>query len=252
DLRALFVEANLAKLMDDLIARVNVMSGDGLRALGSTAALQVQPLRRLIILGNRLVDPQSPPLAAFLLALQLFVEAFQYSGSGRRLIQIARPSIVNYGLYGIAGPDQTTQRLQQLVIARGNLAVQLDCFLECQCSGDQIRCQVILDKLLYDIDRAIDALSLGTDPNGQGDAERRAFAYGLIIETFLLNRANADNILTAITAAQLTVAATRTRDSPLPPGSPEDIYLSNLIDDLAALQVTYTNQLGNPFLQCLF
>jgi hypothetical protein len=250
DLRAVFVEANLAKLMDDLIARVNVMSADGLRALGSTAAIQVQPLRRLIQLGNRLVDPQSPPLAAFLLALQLFVEAFQYSGSGRRLIQIARPSILNYGLYGVAGPDQTTQRLQQLVIARGNLAVQLDCFLECQCSGDQVRCQVILDKLLYDIDRAIDALSLGTDQNGQGDAERRAFAYGLIIETFLLNNDGNDNILQAIGAAQQTVTGTRNRDLPAP-GSPEDLYLSNLTNDLTALQVRYVNRQQNPFFQCV-
>ena len=186
DLRALFQEANLAKLMDDLIARVNVMSADGLRALGSTAVLQVQPIRRLIQLGQRIVDPQSPPLAAFLLALRLFVEAFQFSKSGSRLIQIARPSIVNYGLYGTNGPDDTALRLGELVIARGNFAVQLDCFLPCQCSPDQIRCQIILDKLLYDIDRAIDALSLGSDANGQGDAEMRAFAYGLIIETLML------------------------------------------------------------------
>jgi hypothetical protein len=186
DLRALFQEANLAKLMDDLIARVNVMSADGLRALGATAVLQVQPIRRLIQLGQRLVDPQSPPLAAFLLALRLFVEAFQFTASGSRLIQIARPSIVNYGLYGVSGPDDTTLRLGDLVIARGNFAVQLDCFLPCQCSPDQVRCQIILDKLLYDIDRAIDALSLGSDPSGQGDAEMRAFAYGLIIETLLL------------------------------------------------------------------
>jgi hypothetical protein len=250
DLRALFQEANLAKLMDDLIARVNVMSAEGLRALGSTAALQVQPMRRLIQIGNRLVDPQSPPLAAFLLALRLFVEAFQYSASGRRLIQIARPSIVNYGLYGIAGPDQTTQRLQQLVIARGNLAVQNDCFLECQCGGGQVRCQVILDKLLYDIDRAIDALSLGIDPNGQGDAETRAFAYGLVIETFLLNNDNNDNLLAAIMAAQATVIATRTRDNP-PPGSQEDIYLTNLANDLATLQTAYANQQLSPFFQCV-
>ena len=172
--------------MDDLIARVNVMSADGLRALGSTAVLQVQPMRRLIQLGNRIVDPQSPPLAAFLLALQLFVEAFQFSASGYRLIQIARPSILNYGLYGINGPDDTTLRLADLVIARGNLAVQLDCFLPCQCSQDQVRCQIILDKLLYDIDRAIDALSLGFDSTELDSAETRAFAYGLIIETLLL------------------------------------------------------------------
>jgi hypothetical protein len=193
DLRALFQEANLARLMDDLIARVNVMNADGLRALGSTAVLQVQPMRRLIQIGQSLVSPPSPQLASFLDALLLFVEAFKYSASGYRLIQIARPSIVSYGLYGVSGPDQNTLRLGDLVIARGNLAVQLDCFLPCQCSSDQIRCQIILDKLLYDIDRSIDALSLGFDPSGSGidlagisSAETRAFAYGLVIETLLL------------------------------------------------------------------
>jgi hypothetical protein len=192
DLRALFVEANLAKLMDDLIARVNVMNADGLRALGATGVLQVQPMRRLIQLGQNLVSPPSPQLAAFLEALLLFVEAFKYSASGSRLIQIARPSILNYGLYGVGGPDKNTLRLGDLVIARGNLAVRLDCFLECQCSPSQVRCQIILDKLLYDIDRAIDALSLGFDSNGSGidsvgksNAETRAIAYGLVVETLL-------------------------------------------------------------------
>jgi hypothetical protein len=254
DLRALFVEANLAKLMDDLISRVNVMSADGLRALGSTAVLQVQPMRRLIRLGNRIVDPQSPQLAAFLVALRLFVEAFEFAPSGYRLIQIARPSIVSYGLYGANGPDAPSLRLQQLVIARGRLAVQLDCFLPCQCSADQVRCQVILDKLLYDIDRAIDALSLGTDPNGNGDAETRAFAYGLIIETFLLNTNNVppdnDNILTAIGSGQTRVVNTRKADSP-PPGSTEDVYLTNLGTDLANLRTAYTSQANNPFFQCV-
>jgi hypothetical protein len=49
-----------------------------------------------------------------------------------------------------------------------------------------------LDKLLYDIDRAIDALSLGFDPDGSGidsvgksSAETRAIAYGLVVETLL-------------------------------------------------------------------
>jgi hypothetical protein len=186
DLRSLFQESNIARLMDDLIARVNVMNADGLRALGSTAVLQVQPMRRLIQLGNRLVDPQSPPLAAFLLALKLFTEAFQYSSSGSRLIHVARPAIVSYGLYGLAGPDPATTRLGNLVIARGNLAIELDCLLNCGCSSDDVRCQVLLDKVLYDLDRAIDAMSLGVDPDGKGDAEMRAFAYGLLIETLLL------------------------------------------------------------------
>jgi hypothetical protein len=197
DLRALFQEANLARLMDDLIARVNVMNADGLRALGSTAVIQVQPMRRLIQLGRRLVDPQSPPLASFLLALEMFIEAFQYSSSGSRLIHIARPAIISYGLYGISGSDTATARLNDLVVARGKLAVALDCFLPCECTSSDVRCQIILDKLLYDIDRAIDALSLGSDPDGRGDAEIRAAAYGLIIETLPLDKAVVDPFLQA-------------------------------------------------------
>jgi hypothetical protein len=207
-------------------------------------------MRRLIRLGNRLVDPQSPQLAAFLVALRLFVEAFEFAPSGYRVIQIARPSIVSYGLYGASGPDAPSLRLQQLVIARGRLATQLDCFLPCQCSASQTRCQIILDKLLYDIDRAIDALSLGTNPDGVGDAETRAFAYGLIIETFLLNNDANDNIRTAIMNGQALVQTTVNNDRP-PFGSPEDIYLRNLQTDLNNLLAAYTSQQTNPYFGCV-
>jgi hypothetical protein len=99
--------------MDDLIARVNVMNADGPRALGAMAVLQVLPMRRLIRLGNFLVDPQSPPLASFLLALQLFTEAFQYAsmanyppthypGQGRHRSFYAITSLTAEK----AGPDQ--------------------------------------------------------------------------------------------------------------------------------------------------
>jgi hypothetical protein len=234
DLRALFQEANLARLMDDLIARVNVMNADGLRALGSTAVLQVQPMRRLIRLGNFLVDPQSPPLASFLLALQLFAEAFQYASSGSRLIHIARPPILSYGLYGMSGPDNVTDRLNRLVVARGNLAVALDCFMPCECTADDIRCQIILDKLLYDIDRAIDALSLGSDPNGNSEADMRAAAYGLIIETLLLSTQNADAALTGL------IAGIRTQLQSLHvPTDPRYLLLNSQLDDLVKVTAKF-------------
>jgi hypothetical protein len=234
DLRALFQEANLAKLMDDLIARVNVMSADGLRALGSTAVLQVQPLRRLIQLGRRLGDPQSPPLAAFLLALELFTEAFQNSSSGSRLISIARPAILSYGLYGLGGPDKATARLNKLVVARGNLAVQVDCFMPCSCTQDYVRCQIILDKLLYDIDRAIDALTLGTNSEGDGEAETRAFAYGLIIETFLLTTGNINLALDDAIDVTAKKAGFQT-------GRPEFIFFDNLLTDLTDLRKRFND-----------
>jgi hypothetical protein len=135
--------------------------------------------------------------------------------------------------------------------------VQLDCFLPCQCSAEQVRCQVILDKILYDVDRAIDALSLGIDSNGKGDAEKRAFAYGLIIETFLLNNnllniinPPADNIAAALRDAQTRVDKTRQVDD-VKSGSAEDTYLANLKNDLTNLQTRYSSQSKNPFFQCV-
>jgi hypothetical protein len=256
DLRALFQESNLAKLMDDLIGRVNVMNADGLRALGSTAVLQVQPMRRLIQLGQSFASPPSPQLASFLDALLLFVEAFKYSQSGYRLIQIARPSILNYGLYGVGGPDQNTLRLSELVIVRGNLAVQLDCFLPCQCSPDQIRCQIILDKLLYDVDRAIDALSLGFDSDGSGidkpgisSAETRAFAYGLVIETLLLPDIVDKRLPNGASTSLKTKFNSGNFEGPPPSNQKDCLYRS--IRDANAGTVFSNPKLGNALIRAV-
>ena len=48
-------------------------------------------------------------------------------------------------------------------------------------------CQILLDKLLYDTDRAIDLYALGSDPDGDGEPEWRAAAYGVLIEEFETN-----------------------------------------------------------------
>jgi hypothetical protein len=185
DLRALLDENTLGRLMDDLLDRASVTSARGLRALGATAQVAVQRLQRLIHIINLEVDPETPPLTAFLKALQLFIDAFQGSTSGYRLLFIARPPAVFYGLYGIGGPDLATQRLINVIVERGGLAELLDCYLGCECCEDEVVCQVLLDKLLYDTDRAIDLLTLGSDPAGNGEPEQRAAAYGWLIQTFL-------------------------------------------------------------------
>jgi hypothetical protein len=46
-------------------------------------------------------------------------------------------------------------------------------------------CQLLLDKLLYDTDRAIDLMIVGADPDGAGEPEWRAAAYGWVIRHFL-------------------------------------------------------------------
>ncbi len=191
DLKALFQESYLGRLMDDLIDRAASTNAEGLRALGSTAQLGVESFRRLIILGQRVVTPESPALAAFLSALQLFVDPFddRNFSRGSRLLFISRPPIVFYGLYGIGGPDEGAQRLINLVMRRGTLAELLDCYLGCQCSDGRSRCQILLDKILYDLDRAIDLYALGTDPEGDGEPEQRAAAYGFVIYQLLKDAA---------------------------------------------------------------
>jgi hypothetical protein len=179
DLRALLLEVELARSMDELIQRADHGRAEGLRAIGATVQLDLERFRRLVIIGQGIKEP---PLAAFLEALQLFADAFNTSG-GLRLLQIARPPILYYGLYGISSLGDAANRLQDLIQQRGLLANRLDCFMECGCSQGIVNCQVLLDMILYNVDRAIDLYALGTQDDGT--PERRAGAYGHVIEAFL-------------------------------------------------------------------
>jgi hypothetical protein len=185
DLRALLEEPVLGRLMDELIERASQQNVLGLRALGATADVAVQRLYRLLHIIDAKVQPESPPVTTFLKAIQLFLDAFVSSRSGYRLLFVARAPIAFYGLAGIGGPDIATRRLIDLVIQRGNLAELLDCYLGCECCGDEVICQILLDKILYDTDRAIDLYTLGSDPDGRGEPEWRAAAFAVLIIQFL-------------------------------------------------------------------
>jgi hypothetical protein len=171
--------------MDDLVHWTTSGSADDLRALGSTAHLALEQFQRLIRLGQRLVDPESPPLASFFSAIQLFVDGFVNGAIGHRLLYVSRPAILSYGLYGFGEQDDATKRLLAITQARGNLANKLDCYLGCDCSKDQVKRQIMLDKILYDVDRAIDLYTLGSDDNGKGNPETRAAAFGFLIKRFI-------------------------------------------------------------------
>lgn len=188
DLRALLVEHELMRIMDALIQRSGQGSSEGLRQLGATAQLDVERLRRFVIIARTAVSPASPPLVSFLEALQLFVDAFDSAG-GSRLLKIARPPVLFYGLYGTSGLDRAERRLLELVIQRGLLADQLDCFAQCGCDADAVKCQIVLDKILYDVDRAIDLYAVGKRDFGK--PEQRAAAYGYVIQAFLVSPPNA-------------------------------------------------------------
>jgi hypothetical protein len=181
DLRSLLVEVEISRVMDELIQRAAHGNPEGLRALGATAELDLERFRRLVAIGQTAALPESPPLATFLLAVQLFAEAFARSG-GFRLLRIARPPILSYGLYGMSGLSDAESRLIQLVIQRNRLADLLDCYLECGCSSEHVLCQILLDKILYDTDRAIDLYAFGVADFGE--PEQRAAAYAFVIEAF--------------------------------------------------------------------
>jgi hypothetical protein len=182
DLRALLVEVELARTMDELIQRAAHGRAEGMRALGATAQLDLERFRRLVIIGQRVVVPESPPLTSFLEALRLFSDAFEPSG-GFRLLRIARPAILFYGLYGVSGSERPDDTLLRLIIARGTLASLLDCFLQCGCTPEAVACQIALDKILYDTDRAIDLYAVGS--RFFGEPERRAAAYSYVVDAFL-------------------------------------------------------------------
>ena len=179
DLRALLVETELTRTMDELIQRAAHGTVGGLRALGSTAQLDLERFRRLVAIGGRAVSPESPPLTSYLEALQLFADAFDPSG-GSRLLHIARPPILFYGLYGVAPLREADRRLTQLLIQRGVLAGELDCLMACDCSDATTLCQIVLDKILYDVDRAIDLYAVGS--KDLGSPECRASAYSFVID----------------------------------------------------------------------
>jgi len=193
DLRTMLDEASLASELDQLVDLAVGATSSGLRELTSTSAIVVDRI-------NRLADacrpanltpagtpvphsktPASPPLVYFASALQMFADAFEVTKGGR-LLFIARPPILAYGLYGMAGPDPATRRLINLAIARGAIAEYCDCFAACGCNAEAIRQQVMFDFLLYRVDRAIDFYAVGYRGDGFSEPETRAATLRYTIE----------------------------------------------------------------------
>jgi hypothetical protein len=182
DLRALLVESELARAMDDLIQRAGQGGSDGLRALGVTAAIDLERFRRLVVVASTLrkkgIEYQSPPLSAFLESLLLFVDAFTPAG-GSRLLKIARPPILFYGLYNqTLGDESFDTTLVELIQLRGQVATQVD-YLLYGYEPNRAAIQIMLDMMVYLVDRIIDLYAVSVDSEGM--PEQRAIAYLLLI-----------------------------------------------------------------------
>jgi hypothetical protein len=184
DLRSLLIENEIAQSMDALISRAQNGTAEGLRALGVTAQLDIERFRRMAIVAPGALSRdgrfyRSPPLEAFLEALELFADTFAPAG-GLRLLRIARPPILFYGIYN---PNllEDDRDLVRLIMVRGVLATIFDSLFPAA-GAHSIEPQVLLDMLLLELDRGIDLLALGAEPGIDRPTEIRAIAYWLIVQ----------------------------------------------------------------------
>jgi hypothetical protein len=188
DLRSLLLENEVARTMDALITRAQNGTADGLRALGVTAQIDIERFRRMAIVApGALADEEgrrdrSPPLEAYLQALDLFAETFRPAG-GLRLLRIARPPILYYGLYKTSQLEHDNA-LFELVAARGTLATIFDGLFPSNAARG-VQPQVLLDMLLLELDRGIDLLALSSDESERGPTSWRAYALWAIIRVIL-------------------------------------------------------------------
>jgi hypothetical protein len=178
DLRALLDEATLGRHLDMLVDLAARNDSPGFRELGATAELSTQKLYRLLAMGDRI--EAAPALSHFLKALQIFLDTFKSSQSGYRMASVGRPIIAQRRQAGFGGLDNATSRLNVLIGQRSRLADMADCFLGCSCETEDVLRQIMLDKILHDMDRAIDLYISGSDSEGCGEPEWRAAGYGVL------------------------------------------------------------------------
>jgi len=184
DLRSLLLENEVARTMDTLISRAQNGTPEGLRALGVTAQLDIERFRRMVIvapgamaLENGHFD-RSPPLEAYLQALALFSETFKSAG-GLRLLRIARPPILLYGLYNV-NQLEDDNALFDLISVRGTLATIFDGLFPSN-SSRGVQPQILLDMLLLQLDRGVDLLALSSSTAESRRTESRALAFWAIV-----------------------------------------------------------------------
>jgi hypothetical protein len=194
DIRVLLTENGLRAFTDELINRASSVNGNGLRALAATQVLALERVRRLIEVGAPIAD-NSPPMAAFISALELFVDTFR-GGSAYRLIALGRPLLSSAGLYTFGGPDPGTQTLLSLVQWRSAVAQLNDILFGTDLTAADAQAQFAADTCLYSLDLAVDLYAVAADPQGQGEIEQRAAAYGLFMWQLLTQRSVAGGPVT--------------------------------------------------------
>jgi hypothetical protein len=241
DIRVLLQENGLRAFTDELVDRASNVSGDGLRGLAATHVVALERVKRLIQVGTEFAR-ESPPLAAFLSALQLFVDTFR-GGDATRLIALGRPLLASVGLYTFGGLDPGTYTLQNLVQYRSIIAQLDDSLFGMDLTLLDAQAQFIADSCLYALDLAIDLYAVGVNPEGQGAIEQRAAAYGLFIGELLAMPAAAPpgppgGLATLLSTAAGAAGPPTNPLLPFGPLSPNIPSITLLIGTLATASLT--------------
>jgi hypothetical protein len=191
-------EELLAPILDSLVTSVARQDPESLRQVAATAPVEVARLDQLLGIAAevaRRVEPEAaaasntgdPPASAalsyFVWALRLFVDAFAASRSGARLVDLAVPLPLAAQQGGNADGG-TRATLRSVVSNRGVLAREAECHVAlCGYDLPSLKRQVQLDKVLYDVDCAIDLYAQGVEK--AGDEEKRAAVYSLILRALI-------------------------------------------------------------------
>jgi hypothetical protein len=182
-------EEMLAPVLDRLVGYASRTDPTALRQLASTSMVELVQMRKLLVVAKTvLAEAPSSALSAYVQSLVAFLDVFKDRRAGARLVDLAVPLAMAARLTAEDFDAVPRRILRELVSWRAEFAQEVECYLSCcACDKDNLKRQVQLDKILYDIDKSIDLMAQGDGGNGTpwGLAELRASAYAPIIGNFL-------------------------------------------------------------------
>lgn len=195
DLRALVRPETMARLLDILLDTRATQQPEYLRGIAATVPVELVQLKRLRGVATSVLQDMgggtttdkdetrstaSAPLSAFVQALNLFISAFAEPGTGSRLLSLSLPA--PFASLELARSDEGGNVVRTLFHVRAELATEIDAaFADPDFDPLAWPLLIKLDRILYDVDRAIDLYLMGGGNNLDGPEERRAQIYAHLL-----------------------------------------------------------------------
>lgn len=191
DLRAMLNPVSMSRQLDLLLNNVASQAPESIQEIAATAPVELAHLKQLrevaagvVSGGEGSTRAASAPLSAFVQKLNLFIEAFAQPGAAARMLDLALPfPFATPQLSRVDTEGRATVR--ELIRQRAECASELDAIFADPDFDPLDKTQaVLLDRVLYDIERATDLYLMGTgNKTTPGNEERRAALYSDVFET---------------------------------------------------------------------